>query len=157
MLIKNVTKDGLAIPLSPQEALKHAIAAGLSQKNNSEFVFRTTTKPVVSSFTTHPQDGGGYEAFGEGTCTVGKTRLSDDAFFVEKTCKFKIHYASAKDAIGAPSLAVNSFSYDEVKSAASSGPAKDQEITEAYQISSKLMDEEEKNVGGKVSTKYAKR
>lgn len=109
MLIKSVTKDGTAIPLTPEEALTPAVAIGLSTKNNSEFIFWTHEKAHATSLSSHPKDDGGYEAFAEGTCVVGKTRVKDDQFFDGKPHTFKIHYGSSKDEIGAPHVAVTSF------------------------------------------------
>lgn len=110
MLIKGVTPGGDAIPLTPQEALSAAIALGLSSKNNDEFVFWLGDKNVrAEQMIVTPKNDKDYDAFVEGACTVGKTRIIDDKFYTARPHRFKIHYMSAKDEIGAPHVKVESF------------------------------------------------
>jgi hypothetical protein len=126
MLIKSVTKNGDAVALSPEEALIPAINIGLSIKNNSEFVFWTADKAAeVSNFSIHPKDKGQYEAIASGSINIGKTRVSDDQFFVAKPHSFQIQYNSSKDEIGAPHINVASFEMEAIDTnpANYSGPA----------------------------------
>jgi hypothetical protein len=150
MLIKAVTQEGSAIPLSPEEALNPAIVIGLAQKNNSEFVLWTTEKAKVTSMAVHPKGNGQYEAFAEGTCFVGKTRVADDAFFTDKPHSFKIHYSSSKDEIGAPHVTVNSFEIEPISGLQSTGP-EGAVSAEGMNLS------EAKPQGGRINTKYLKK
>ena len=113
MLIKSVTKSGDAVPFSPEEALTHAVAIAVSKQQSSDFIYWVvaSTPMQVSSFSHTNSVGGGYDAYSAGVVKIGKTRIADDKFFIEKPYKFKIHFQSSKDELGAPHLNVVDFNY----------------------------------------------
>lgn len=156
MLIKTVTQEGAAVPLSPKEALTPAVVIGLSQKNDMEYVYWTEEQAAASSLSVHPRENGEYEAFAEGSCVVGKTRVADDRFFVGKPHSFKIHYSSSKDEIGAPHLVVNSFELAPLSTNAATGPSGEKV---AVAMVSDASDEnvDSKLEGGRINTKYSKK
>lgn len=122
MLIKGITKNGDAVPLTAKEALPFAINIALSQKNDTEWVFWLEPKSVNAIQFSENNKGNnkGYDAFSEGTFKLGKTRAKDDRFFTPKQHSYKIHYSSSKDEIGAPHVSIESFEIQEL----STNPAK---------------------------------
>ena len=117
MHIKTVTKNGTPVPYAPEEAAIPAVKLGVATKNDSEYVYWLKEKSVkIDSFSSHPKDKGEYGAFAEGTCLIGKTRIKDDRFFMEKPYSFKLQFCSCKDEIGAPHLKAESFEMTELDS-----------------------------------------
>lgn len=154
MLIKGVTKKGDAIPLSPAEALTAAIGMGLSQKNNSEYVYWLGSKTVkTEAFQANTQPDNVYDAFSEGVCSVGKTRVLDDKFFDAKPYRYKIHYKSSKDDFGLPHVSVESFDL----TPAETNPAKMVGEVNRENVSLNLSGEiEPTNKGGRVTARRAR-
>lgn len=147
MLIKNVTKRGEAVPYSPQEALVHAIAFAVAKQQSTEFVYWVGPGALkVTSFSHTDSGDGGYDAFSSGVVKIGKTRIADDKFFVEKPYDFSIHYKSSKDDLGAPHLDIVEFSFEPTET----NPSKT--VGSADTDWKPIV---EKQQGGSISKKYA--
>lgn len=152
MLIKTIV-NGKAIPLSPQEALIHALVMGLSRMNNPNFIHWTHDKNVkVTKFSVQQLSDEGYEAFAEGSVNVGKTKIPEDTFYTAKLYDFVIHYKSTKDPIGAPHLDVVAFSISpaNVNPSANVGPIPTPAVKESGM---NVLGEILPASGGKVSTR----
>lgn len=132
MLLKRIDGKGQAVPMTPAEALYHAVVGGLKGINSQEFVYWTPKGSVKASspvaFFTHPD--GVWEATAEGEFMLGKTRVRDDQFFDAKKATFRIGYKSSKDEIGLPDITVTSFSYELVQTNPSraSGPVDNTQV-----------------------------
>lgn len=118
MLIKATTAKGVAVPYSAQESLRFAVQYGAKAKNNSDYVYWLGSQKIEEeTFQAHNDEKTGQwkEAFASGYAYIGKTRVSDDKFFIEKKVHFKVHYALSTDAIGLPDLKIVSFEMDQLE------------------------------------------
>ena len=151
MIIKTITKQGKAIPLSPKEALVPALVLGLTGKNDREFIYWTHDKaPTVSTFDVQSLPDDNYEAKATGTFFLGKTKIPSDIFYTPKLCDFSIHYMSSKDPIGAPHLTVVSMDV----SLASTDPSQNVGIVpENSTVACLTLGEITPSVGGKIRGK----
>lgn len=110
MLIKGINKKGDAIPYSPFEALPTAVTRAAKAMNTLEMIYWVDKSTVeASAFRSSTPDKNGYwEAWAEGTVSVGRTKTKGPVFYVPKKHSFKIHYKSAKDEFGIPDIAMAS-------------------------------------------------
>jgi len=116
MLIKSITKEGNAVPLSPQEALPHAVAIAVSLKNDSEFIYWTADKNIVAPLNVHQLGEGEYEANAVGTVMVGRTKIKGDVSYLPKLHNFAVYFKSSKNEIGIPHVSIVSSSFTPVSS-----------------------------------------
>jgi hypothetical protein len=109
MLVKGVTKNGDAIPLSPREALPAAMAIAVAAWG-SDFVHWLGSQDFkVEKFDSTIKAKNDYDAVSTGTCLIGKTRVADDRFYAAKPYSYDIHFKSSRDEIGTPHVSVVSF------------------------------------------------
>lgn len=110
MLIKAVTRQGTAVPYSPEEALPFAVEYGTKRLSTSEkiyWVIRDSVKQDSIHYNQLPE--GSWEAVAEGTAKIGHTVTAQDLFMEPKETKFKIHYRPGKDELGLPDIKVVLF------------------------------------------------
>lgn len=148
MLIKQITKKGDAVPLTPQEALKHALQRALAFLSEPGKVYWLGAEVVSADELSVTQgEGDSYEAVASGSCYVGHTLTAEDKFFTAKPHSFRVHYRSSKDDIGVPDISIVSCNFEKAPANFSKGPDQNQEISSGeVQIS-----------GGKITSKYSKK
>lgn len=110
MLIKAVTRQGTAVPYSPEEALPFAVEYGtkmLSTNDKIYWVIKESVKQDSIHYNKMPD--GTWEAIAEGTANIGHTLASQDLFMDAKSTRFKVQYKPGKDDLGLPDIKVLSF------------------------------------------------
>lgn len=146
MLIKQVTKKGDAIPLSPQEALKPALQRALAAQSTAQKVLWLDGAVLIADSVQVTQgDGDLYEAVATGTCMVGHTITETDQFHNARPHSFRVHYRSAKDDIGVPDIDIVSAVFSRTPQNFSKGPE------------AAAPPKEESSQGGKITSKYSKK
>jgi hypothetical protein len=114
MLIKGVKKKK-GIPLTPDEAVAHAVVYGLRKLDMSKVVkwaFKNTLK--AGSAQVSPKDkkkGGGWIATASGTIDIGTTDVKTGRFSKARPHTFSVEYESTKDRLGQPDIKVNKFDH----------------------------------------------
>lgn len=111
MFIKGIDKRGNAIRHQPADCVGQAVLYGLKKKSTPGTLYWLQPGSVqISGGESSPKGTEGeFEATYHGTCLVGRTDVKTDRFYEAKPHTFEVGFASAKDEIGAPDIAVTGF------------------------------------------------
>ncbi len=156
MLIKGIEKGGKAIPITPKEAIPHAVQYGVKSKNTSDTIFWVDPKTVaVSSFHHNTTDDGNWTAQVSGQAMIGHTDVATDQFHVGKLCNFSVKYRSGRDSFGIPDIVVDNFDYTKIETnpAKRIGPV---DSTQAVPLATGELQAQPAPSGGKPARKLSK-
>lgn len=123
MLIKSITKKGIAIPMTPAECVPAAITYGLKKADKSEWILWAMPKSVKLSkpLAVTPSDDKNWEAQAEGIVMIGKTHTDSGKFHITRPHSFKVHYKSSKDILGLPDISIVDFQVTQLPNNPSDG------------------------------------